>query len=132
MPSLTGRKILILASLLVLASTLMAQDANFKPFIGDWNGNISIAGMELEITLHFTFNADKKFVGTIDVPQQGAAGLILADFKWEGKTLNFTIDGIPGEPPLLKATIDESGKKMNGTINQNGMDGTFALAKVEK
>jgi hypothetical protein len=132
MLSSTGRKILILATLLVLASTLMAQDANSKPFIGDWNGNISIAGMEIEITIHFTMDADKKFAGTIDVPQQGAAGLILADFKWEGKTLNFTINGIPSEPPLLKATVDETGKKMTGTINQNGMDGSFALARVEK
>jgi len=132
MSSSIGRKTLILAALLVLTSALMAQDANSKPFIGDWNGSISIAGMEIEITLHFTMDADKKFAGTIDVPQQGATGLILADFKWEGKTLNFTIDGIPSAPPLLKATIDESGKKMTGTINQNGMDGTFALARVEK
>ena len=106
MSSSIGRKTLILAALLVLTSALMAQDANSKPFIGDWNGSISIAGMEIEITLHFTMDADKKFAGTID--------------------------GIPGAPPLLKATIDESGKKMTGTINQNGMDGTFALARVEK
>ncbi len=127
-----ARKIPILGMLLVLALTLAAQDANTKPFLGDWNGNISIAGIELEITLRFTLDADKKFAGTIDVPMQGAAGLILADFKFEGKSLNFTINGIPGEPPLFKATIDETGKKMTGTLSQNGMDGTFALAKIEK
>ncbi len=127
-----ARKIPLLGTLLVLALTLSAQDANTKPFLGDWNGNISIAGMELEITLHFTLDADKKFAGTIDVPMQGAAGLILADFKFEGKSLNFTINGIPGEPPLFKATIDETGKKMTGTLSQNGMDGTFALSKTEK
>ena len=88
--------------------------------------------MEIEITLHFILDTDKKFAGTIDVPMQGAAGLPLADFKFEGKSLAFTINGIPGEPPVFKAAIDETGKKMTGALSQNGADGTFALTRIEK
>jgi hypothetical protein len=68
MSSSTGRKTLILGALMALASALLAQDA--KPFLGDWNGTISITGMDIEITLHLILDADKKFAGTIDVPSQ--------------------------------------------------------------
>jgi hypothetical protein len=126
-----ARKTLLIGILLLTASgAALAQDS--KPFIGDWTGNISIAGMEIEITLHFNLDADKKLVGTIDVPMQGATGLPLSEFKFEGKTLNFTLTGIPAEPPAFKVSVDETGKKMTGTIIQNGMDGTFTLARVEK
>jgi len=127
---LSSRNILILGTLLALASTPPAQDA--KPFLGDWNGNINIANMDIEMTLHLVLDADKKFAGTIDVPTQGAMGLPLADLKIENRTLTFTINGIPGEPPLFKMTLDETGKKMPGTLTQNGMDGTYILTKVEK
>jgi hypothetical protein len=133
------RLALTLALLLLAAAGLSSSQqaapapaADPKPFLGDWTGNISIAGMEIEITVHLTLNADKKITGTIDVPQQGAAGLGLAEIKIDAKSIEFTITDIPGEPPLFKAALDATGKKMTGTISQNGMDGTMALAKVEK
>ena len=129
-----SRMITLVLGALVLAGTtapaLRAQDA--KPFLGDWNGSISIAGIDLEISLHFTLDAEKKLAGTIDVPAQGASGLALADLKFENKFLTFTITNIPGEPPVFKVSLDETGLKMTGTLNQNGMDGTLTAAKAVK
>jgi len=118
-----------LAFFLLVGSTapaLLAQDS--KPFLGDWKGPISIAGTEIEIVLHFSLDAEKKFVGTIDVPSQGAAGLVLGELKIEAKTISFTIPDAPGNA-TLKATLDETRKAMTGTISQSGLEGTFTLKK---
>jgi hypothetical protein len=106
---------------------LLAQDA--KPFLGDWKGSISVAGMEIEIALHFKLDAEKKIAGTIDVPMQGATGLVLAEIKIEGKTMSFTIPDAPGNA-TMKGTLDEAGKAITGTLSQGGMEGTFTVTKV--
>ena len=54
------------------ASTLFAQNS----LEGDWEGHISIMGQRLKIVTHFTKTASG-FEGTIDIPQQGAAGIPL-------------------------------------------------------
>jgi hypothetical protein len=131
------RKITIAAATLMLiagiaASGLRAQETkpaqDPKPFMGDWKGLASIAGMEIEIILHFTLNAEKQLTGTLDVPAQGAAGLNLGDFKIEGKTISFTIPDAPGDA-MMKVTVDETGKKMTGTVSQSGMEGAFTAEK---
>ncbi len=126
------RNVMTLAiTVLMLAGSavpaLLAQDA--KPFLGDWQGPISIAGMEIEISLHFTLNAEKKIAGTIDVPTQGATGLVLGEIKIEGKTISFTIPDAPGGASM-KGTLDDAGKIIKGTISQSGMEGTFTAKKI--
>jgi hypothetical protein len=117
--------VLMLAGSLVPA--LLAQDA--KPFLGDWQGPISIAGTEIEISLHFTLNAEKKIAGTIDVPSQGATGLVLGELKIEGKTISFTIPDAPGGA-TMKGTLDDDGKIIKGTLSQSGLEGTFTVKKT--
>jgi len=114
------------------ASGLQAQEPkpaqDPKPFLGDWKGPINIAGMEIELVLHFTLNAEKQLTGTLDVPAQGAAGLAMGELKIEGKTVSFTIPDAPGDA-AMKVTVDETGKKMTGTVSQGGMEGTYSADK---
>lgn len=123
----------LLAAVLTPAFTAQDKTADPAPFLGDWNGTISIAaaGMEVEFTLHFTLNDKKELAGTIDVPAQGAMGLPLEGFKIEAKAITFLIGGIPGEPQF-KGTLDETGKKLSGTFSQNTVEGTFQAVKAEK
>ncbi len=118
-----------------LVPSLPAQDkaADPAPYLGDWNGTISIAaaGMEVEFTLHLTLNDQKELAGTIDVPAQGAMGLPLEGFKIEAKAITFLIGGVPGEP-MFKGTLDEIGKKLSGTFSQSTVEGTFQAVKAGK
>ena len=57
-------------------STLFGQDS----LAGDWEGHISIMGQRLKIVTHFKKNASG-FKGTIDIPQQGAAGIPLQNIS---------------------------------------------------
>lgn len=129
------RSILNVPLLLLLAITLLSSNAfvfaeDAKPFLGTWNGYLSVMGQELEITLKFALDDDKAITGTIDVPAQGAVDIPLGDIKIEGKKISFIIDapGVPGEP-AFEGELDETGKKLAGTFIQSGMEGTFSVEK---
>ncbi|MBN1940503.1 MAG: hypothetical protein JW843_13020, partial [Candidatus Aminicenantes bacterium] len=49
--------------------------------------------------------------------------------KIEGRTISFTIPDAPG-PPVVRGTLDETGRRMSGTIFQNEMDGIFRVEKI--
>jgi len=118
-------------ALLSSHSFIYAEDA--KPFLGTWNGAISVMGMEFEIIVEFALDETKAIKGTIDIPTQGATDLNLGDIKIEGKKISFMIDspGAPGEPSFA-GELDETGKKITGTFTQGGAEGTFNLEKEEK
>jgi hypothetical protein len=122
--------ILITFLFFALHSPAWTQDA--KPFLGTWNGALSLMGQELEIVLKFNLNEDKSISGTIDVPAQGAFDITLGNFELEGKKISFIIDypDIPGEP-TFNGELDEAGTKISGTFTQSGMDGEFSVEKAK-
>lgn len=99
-----------------------------KPFIGNWTGNISVMGQELEIILDFALDDSQQITGTIDVPAQGATDIPLGEITIEGKKISFVIAGVPGDP-IFKGELDETGKKMRGSFAQGGAEGTFSVDK---
>ena len=104
------------------------QDAN--PFVGSWEGSLSVAGTELEIALHFTLDENQAIQGTFDSITQGGFGVKLGKIEITGKSITFIIDNpnAPGEP-TFKGTLDESGKKLAGAFAQSGYEGTFEVEK---
>lgn len=117
----------ILMALLLVHSSLMAQDT--KPFLGTWNGTISI-GMELEIIVEFSLDEEKNIQGNIDVPVQSATDLPLGDINIEGKKISFKIvhPQVQGDP-TFNGELDETGKKISGEFSQGGAAGTFSVEK---
>jgi hypothetical protein len=120
--------IAVAVSLAAFPLVSFAQDGS--PFLGDWKGNISIAGVVLEIELHFTLDKEKKLAGTIDVISQGGQGIALGDFKVDNRKISFTINdpGAPGDPGF-SGTLDEAGTTLAGTFTQSGLEGTFSVKK---
>lgn len=123
--------IFLLFTFLSTNSSVFAQDA--KPFLGTWNGALSVMGQELEIIIKFSLDDNKKIQGTIDVTTQGAADLTLGNIKIEGKKISFIIDhpGAPGEP-TFNGELSEDGLKIEGAFSQAGAEGTFSVEKEEK
>ena len=118
----------VLLALLLVHSSLMAQDT--KPFLGTWNGTLSI-GMELEIIVEFSVDEGKNIQGNIDVPAQGATDLPIADINIEGKKISFKIvhPQVQGDP-TFNGELDETGKKISGEFSQGGAAGTFSARRV--
>lgn len=118
----------ILMALLFFHSPLVAQDA--KPFLGTWNGALSVMGQELEITIELSPDEEKNIQGNIDVPVQGAIDVPLGEFNLEGKKISFKIihPQVQGDP-TFNGELDETGKKISGEFSQGGAVGTFSVEK---
>ncbi len=110
---------------LCLAESAPAQ--SFEPFVGHWEGSISLPTGELLIKVDLE-QQGVGLAGTIDIPVQGAAGLPLDNFLIEGDSVTFVIKGVPGDPTF-------TGKLENGEISgdfvQGGGSFPFTLGRDE-
>lgn len=87
------------------------QPANITGISGDYAGDL--AG--LPIKLHLTDSPDGTLGGTVDSPNQGAAGIPCADFHRDGDSLSFTIPSIHG---TWNGKIESNGLTLSGIWNQ--------------
>ena len=94
---------------------------------GRWDGAISIMGSELGITVVFEM-AGEALAAQIDIPQQGAAGLALANVRYDDPAVHFEIPQGQGT-----AVFDGqlSGDSISGSFTQAGYAGTFSLSRAE-
>ncbi len=92
---------------------------------GHWEGDIQILGQSLTIRVDLSAAGDS-LRGTIDIPQQGAAGLPLRSVRRAGSALSFELPAGPG-----LATFDGTvlGDSAWGVFRQAGMTGSFHLRR---
>jgi hypothetical protein len=104
---------------------MFMANLNAQNFIGDWKGQLSFQGMQLEIILHIS-EKDNQFTTTLDVPMQGAVGIPLDKTAVEGNliTTSSATIGINFKGEL-------NGENIEGTFSQAGMDLPLILSKFE-
>lgn len=103
-----------LCAVLVVATVLMpiCLLAQQKPAIaGDYTGTLG----PLHVKLHLKVDAAGAITGTLDSPDQGAAGIACADFHLEGEALSFTVPDVHGS---WKGTVAGDGASLNGSWDQ--------------
>ena len=105
--------------------TIMMTSLNAQNFVGDWKGQLSVQGMQMEIIFHIS-EKDNQFISTLDVPIQGAAGIPLDKTEVNGVEISIvaTKMGITFKGQL-------KGKTIEGNFNQAGMDLPLTLTKFE-
>ena len=87
---------------------------------GDYTGTLG----PLHLRLHLKLDASGVLSGTMDSPDQGANGLVCADFKLQGEALSFSVPIVHG---TWKGTISADAKTLTGTWDQgNPMPLVFA------
>jgi len=105
--------------------TIMVTSLNAQNFIGDWKGQLSVQGTQMEIIFHIS-EKDNQFLTTLDVPMQGAAGIPL------DKT---AVNGVEIAIAATKMGITFTGQLKDNTIEgifkQAGMDLPLTLTKFE-
>jgi pimeloyl-ACP methyl ester carboxylesterase len=121
----------ILAFVLLLGAyavsgCLAAKDAGVHEVDGHWEGAISVMGQELIIKVDFAV-AEDVLSGTIDIPQQGAFQLPLANIKYESPKIHFELP-----VPNAKADFDGvlAGDEISGDFLQSGVKGSFTLKRM--
>ena len=113
---------------LLIVNTLLAQD--FKAFVGEWNGAVSVGKIEIVINCHFELDEESNLTGTIQSPYQDQFELALANIKAEGKKITFDVDDPDvSRKPHFDGMLDETGTKISGDCFQWGGEGTFQLNK---
>lgn len=91
---------------------------------GRWQGQLSIAGLNLNIVLNFAED-DGDWIGTIDIPQQGAVGLPLHTIEVDGAEVRFSmLEG--AQLGLFAGEMD--GAEMAGSFTQAGFEGSFQVS----
>ncbi|MBK8796758.1 MAG: beta-lactamase family protein [Anaerolineales bacterium] len=106
-----------------VAATATLAPATFQ-LEGIYSGALSIAGLELAITVYFTPEGDG-YTGAIDIPEQGVTGLPLHDIRVDGTNAHFEML----EGPSLAAFAGElTGRgQLSGVFTQGGVEGSFIL-----
>ena len=106
---------------LCLAAATVAVSGQTKPEIaGDYLGTLG----PLHLRLHLKLDALGTLSGTMDSPDQGANGLVCADFKLQGEVLSFSVPIVHG---TWKGTVSGDAKALTGTWDQgNPMPLVFA------
>lgn len=95
------------------------------PPAGPWHGAIAAAGMEIGIQVDFQTEGGA-LAATIDIPQQGAAGLPLTHVVFTAPRIHFEL---PAPPGLAVFDGEVKGDQIAGDFTQAGMKGTFSLKR---
>ena len=96
-------------------------------FAGEWQGTIDVPGSPLGINVFFT-EENGSLTGLMDIPVQGAYDIGLTSLTVEDQTINFKLQGIPGDPQV-NAKINDNGDKIEGDFTQAGMSFPIILTR---
>ncbi len=101
-------------------TSVLAQD--IQKVKGDWQGVLDAGAAKLRLVLHLTINDDNSLRGTMDSPDQGAAGLKIDTVTLEGQTLKFEMKALGAS---YEGTLNSEGNEITGKFTQSGV--TFPL-----
>ncbi len=94
-------------------------------FAGHWEGAIATVTGDLVVRVDLERTA-AGWRGSLDIPQQGAEDLPLAEIAVEAERVRFVLAGVPGAPTFEGAL---SGAEIRGTFTQTGSRLPFRLGR---
>lgn len=107
-----------LGALLTAAAVTIATPAAAQDAAGDWVGDLQVnATTKLTIVVHIKQDEAGAFSGTLDSPNQGANGLLLAEIAVAGGRLTFRVPVVNGS---YAGTWDAEAKAWKGAWSQGG------------
>jgi len=108
---------------LAMAGVAEAQDE----ILGTWEGEIVILGSRLGITVVFEMSG-QELAAQIDIPQQGASGLPLANVQSNDPAVHFELPAPQGTAVFAGQRL---GERIEGSFTQAGYEGTFSITRSE-
>ncbi|MFN8575522.1 MAG: alpha/beta fold hydrolase [Candidatus Sericytochromatia bacterium] len=115
----------LVTSFLIATSLQVRADEKLD---GHWEGNIEVLGTKLDILVDIDSKDENNINATIDIPQQGAKGLVLKNIIY--KEPNLIMQLKEANNAEFKGQV--SGDTIKGDFSQSGYVGTFKLAKKAK
>lgn len=119
----SGQLKLWMGALALMLSALVLGTAVAAPapaVVGDWNGTISTGSSSMRAVIHVAQDKDGKLTGTMDSPDQGAAGIVISTITYKEPALHFEIE-------KFGASYDGTMNKDNSEITGNWKQGAATL-----
>jgi len=104
-----------------------ATDAQ-ESVLGRWEGAITIMGSDLNIVVVFE-DGDEGLAGSIDIPQQGAQDIDLANVSYTEPTVHFEL---PAPQGTAAFEGERDGNTIAGRFTQAGYTRTFNMERSEE
>ena len=110
------------SSLVMLAGLVCVGQADLA---GRWEGRIDVAGTQMAIIVNVT-EGSAGLAATIDIPQQMAKGIPLANLRYQPPKVHFEL---PAGPGLAVFDGEMKGGTIAGAFEQAGVKGAFELKR---
>lgn len=94
-----------------------------------WEGTLKVGAMELRLVFHLFKQADGKYAGTMDSPDQGATGLPLDEVSVKGDAVRLEMKNLK---IVYEGQRDKAGQEIKGEFKQAGQTFPLMLRKVTK
>ena len=117
----------IISILAAAALTVLPLAAQSQPLAGYWKGLLDLGASTLEVCFDIQTSTDSTYTATLDVPQQGAEGIAVDTFIYDGFSVSMEIKSIGASYKGLFAL-----GMITGNFSQNGLDIPLVLKKGEK
>ena len=101
-------------ALVFLASTSLAAPP--PDVAGSWSGVMKVPGGELRLVVHLERDSEGRLSGTIDSPDQGVRGLVIAKAVYEGANLTLILN----QPPARFVGTRKPDGSIHGQWHQGG------------
>lgn len=120
--------LMFLSRVLILFVPLaVAAQAPTPQAKGLWEGALTTPAGDLQVVVRLEPDA-QQWSGTIDIPAQGAKALPLENIAIDGRSVRFTIAGVPGSPTFA-GTLSDEGSSILGDFTQGPAKLTFTLKR---
>ena len=106
-----------------------ADDSKTPDIAGAWNGTLDVGALKLRLVIEFKKKDGGGYTGTMDSPDQGAAGLEIDEITLKDRSLKFVMKKIGGS---YEGEVSADGKLIKGMWKQGGLSLALDLKPGEK
>ena len=117
----------IINILAAVALSVLPMAARAQSLEGYWKGLLDLGASTLEVCFDIQASTDSTYTATLDVPQQGAEGIAVDTFVFDGFNVTMEIKSIGASYKGLSAL-----GMITGNFSQNGLEIPLVLKRGEK
>lgn len=121
--------VLGLCTPVAVGQTLDGFESDTSRFVGDWIGSLTIGGTDLRVVFHLRRGRNGELTGTMDSPDQGAAGISVGPIAIEADTLRLRVSSIAG---AYAGVVSDSTGVIDGVWVQGGRRMPLVLERTER
>ncbi|MEM7738615.1 MAG: hypothetical protein AAF267_22820 [Deinococcota bacterium] len=115
------RRVCAVLGLTLLATGVLAS----SPFVGNWQGAIDPAEINIEIAVNF-IDTNEGLTASLSIPAQGLVAAPLELLEQDGDNIILQLPDVPGEPTFLG---ELAGDVLEGTFTQGAQELDFMLTR---